>query len=233
MTLVMANSLFMNRSVPPPQYTHLLSVIVLRLLIVPFVGWGGMLSEILASFLFFYITLLIIQSYRLPRSLFIFFAAISSIGFVLDMILTLGWTPRMVTPILIVQVIYSLSFGSAAWLILQRLLQASRVTIDTVKGGICVYLLLGYTWSLLYGIVYTFDPNAFSSALITQEGSYLNMLYFSFITLTTLGFGDIVPVNEVAAVLTILEALVGQIYPAVFMALLVSTYLTHRHLPET
>ena len=223
----------MNRSVPPPQYTHLLSVIVLRLLIVPFVGWGGMLSEILASFLFFYITLLIIQSYRLPRSLFIFFAAISSIGFVLDMILTLGWTPRMVTPILIVQVIYSLSFGSAAWLILQRLLQASRVTIDTVKGGICVYLLLGYTWSLLYGIVYTFDPNAFSSALITQEGSYLNMLYFSFITLTTLGFGDIVPVNEVAAVLTILEALVGQIYPAVFMALLVSTYLTHRHLPET
>ena len=223
----------MNRSVPPPQYTHLLSVIVLRLLIVPFVGWGGMLSEILASFLFFYITLLIIQSYRLPRSLFMFFVAISSIGFVLDMILTLGWVPMTVTPTLLVQVIYSFFLGSAAWLILHRLLQTSRVTMDTVKGGICVYLLLGYTWSLLYGIVYTFDPNAFSSALITQEGSYLNMLYFSFITLTTLGFGDIVPVNEVAAVLTILEALVGQIYPAVFMALLVSTYLTHRHLPET
>ncbi|MEL6764719.1 MAG: hypothetical protein AAFO87_13910, partial [Cyanobacteria bacterium J06607_6] len=68
----------MNRSVPPPQYTHLLSVIVLRLLIVPFVGWGGILSEILASFLFFYMTLLIIQSYRLPRSLFVLFVAISS-----------------------------------------------------------------------------------------------------------------------------------------------------------
>ncbi|MGD1927308.1 MAG: potassium channel family protein [Leptolyngbyaceae cyanobacterium] len=223
----------MNRSVSPPQYTHLLSVIVLRLLIVPFVGWGGMLSEILASFLFFYMTILIIQSYRLPRSLFMLFVAISSIGFVLDMILTLGWVPMTITPTLIVQVIYSLSFGSAAWLILQRLLQTSRVTMDTVKGGICVYLLLGYTWSLLYGIVYTLDPNAFSSALVTEEGSYLNMLYFSFITLTTLGFGDIVPVNEVASVLTILEALVGQIYPAVFMALLVSTYLAHRHLSET
>ena len=94
-------------------------------------------------------------------------------------------------------------------------------------------LFRSYTWSLLYGIVYTLDPNAFSSALVTEEGSYLNMLYFSFITLTTLGFGDIVPVNEVASVLTILEALVGQIYPAVFMALLVSTYLAHRHLSET
>ncbi|NEQ43811.1 MAG: hypothetical protein F6K00_09740 [Leptolyngbya sp. SIOISBB] len=136
----MANSLFMNRSVSPPQYTHLLSVIVLRLLIVPFVGWGGILSEILASFLLFYMTLLIIQSYRLPRSLFMLFVAISSIGFVLDMILTLGWVPMTVTPTLIVQVIYSFFLGSAAWLILQRLLQTSRVTMDTVKGGhLCLF----------------------------------------------------------------------------------------------
>lgn len=203
----------------------------MRLLIVPFVGLGGAIGEIVASFLFFYMIFLVIRSYRLRRSPFILVVTIVSIGFGLDLLLTLGWIPRAAIPSLIVQIIYSSFLGSAAWWILQRLLQTSRVTVDTVKGGICVYLLLGYMWALLYGIVYTLDPDAFSSALVT-EGSYLNMLYFSFITLTTLGFGDIVPLNEVASVLTILEALVGQIYPAVFMALLVSAYLAHRHLPD-
>lgn len=219
-----------NRVVPRPQYTHLLSIIVLRLLIVPFVGLGGIIGEILASFLFFHMTFLIIQSYQQRRALFILFMAIASVGLALDLLLTLGWVSRTATPILIVQVIYSFFFGSAAGLILRRILQTSRVTMDTVKGGICVYMLLGYTWALLYGMVYTLDPNAFSSALVT-ETSYLNTLYFSFITLTTLGFGDIVPVNEVASVLTILEALAGQMYPTIFIALLVNGYFAHRQLP--
>ncbi|MEO0490632.1 MAG: potassium channel family protein, partial [Cyanobacteria bacterium J06659_2] len=75
------------------------------------------------------------------------------------------------------------------------------------------------------------EKESFSSELLT-ETSYLNVLYFSFVTLTTLGFGDIVPVTEIASVLTVLEALVGQIYPAIFIALLVSGYLAHQHLPE-
>ncbi|MEL6321430.1 MAG: potassium channel family protein, partial [Cyanobacteria bacterium J06626_14] len=73
--------------------------------------------------------------------------------------------------------------------------------------------------------------NAFSHTLLT-ESSYLNTLYFSFITLTTLGFGDIVPVNDIASVLVVLEALVGQIYPTVFIGILVSGYLAHRHLHD-
>lgn len=224
------NSLLSNHRASPPRYTHLLSVIVLRLVVIPF--GKGSLGEVVTSFLVFHITFLIIQSYQLRRSRFVLFMAIASIGFALDIILTLGWVSATLIPTLLVQIIYSFFFGSATLMILQRILNASRATTETVKGGICVYMLLGYVWALLYSIVYTLDPNAFSSALIT-EGSHLNVLYFSFITLTTLGFGDIVPVNEVASVLTILEALVGQIYPAVFMALLVSTYLAHRQLPNS
>lgn len=222
-------SSFIKRPVSPPQYKQLLIIIVLRFLIIPFVHGG--IGDIVASLLFFHITFLIIQSYQLKRSYFIIFVAIATTGFLVDMMLTLGWIASTIAPALAVQIIYGIFFGSAAILILQRILQASRVTMDIVRGGVCVYLLLGYFWAILYSIVYTLDANAFSSTLIT-ETSYLNVLYFSFVTLTTLGFGDIVPVTEIASVLTVLEALVGQIYPAVFMALLVSGYLAHRQLPE-
>ena len=218
----------LNRTVNPPRYKKLLTIIVLRLLITPFMG--GSFGEIVASFLFFLITLLIVQSFQLRRALFLVFVALATLAFLLNIILILGWVPNNTAPLLTFQSIYSLFFGSAALLILQNILRIPKVTMDTVQGGICVYLLLGYFWALLYGIVYTLDPNAFSSALVT-ETSYLNMFYFSFITLTTLGFGDIVPANEIASVLTILEALVGQMYPTIFIALLVNGYFAHRQLP--
>ena len=221
------SSLIPKRTVTSPRYNQLLIVILLRLLLIPFVE--GSPGQILASFLLFHITFLTIQSYQLRRSLFVFFVAIASIGFLLDILLTLGWAPGNLTPILAVQGIYGLFFGSAALLILRSILQTSRVTADTVRGGICVYLLLGYFWALLYSIVYTLDPNAFSGVLVTAT-SHLRALYFSFVTLTTLGFGDVVPVNKIASVLTILEALVGQMYPTVFIALLINGYFAHRQI---
>lgn len=222
-------SLASRQTARQPHYSKLLTAIVLRLLVIPFLG--GSFGEVVASFLLFSITVLIIESYRLKRSLFIVFAAIATFGFFLDIVLILGWVPRTVPLILAVQVIYFLFLGSAALLILQRILQTPRITMDIVRGGICVYLLLGYFWAILYGLINTFDANAFSHTLLT-ESSYLNTLYFSFITLTTLGFGDIVPVNDIASVLVVLEALVGQIYPTVFIGILVSGYLAHRHLHD-
>lgn len=223
-------SLTSKQTLPQPHYQHLLTVMVLRLLIIPFLKGG--IGEIVASLLFFYITFLIVQSYRLKRSLFVIFVAIAAVGFFLDIILTLGWVATSVTPMILTFLsIYIVFFGSAALLILQNIVKTPRVTMDMVRGGICVYLLLGYFWALLYAMVYTLDANAFSSALLTDD-SYLNLLYFSFVTLTTLGFGDIVPVNEVASVFTILEALVGQMYPTVFIALLVGGYLANRQIPD-
>ncbi|MEM6256541.1 MAG: ion channel [Cyanobacteria bacterium P01_D01_bin.156] len=219
-----------SKVVSPPQYNQLLVVTVLRLLVIPFAdgGWG----ELLASFLLFHISFLIIRSYRLSRWLFVLMVAIASIGFLIDVLLTLGWLLTSPIFLLTVQAIYGFFFGSAVLLILRNILQASRVTNDTVKGGVCVYLLLGYFWALLYSIIYTLDVNAFSSALAT-ETSRLRVLYFSFVTLTTLGFGDITPVSEAASVLTVLEALIGQVYPTVFMAFLVSSYLAHREFQDT
>lgn len=102
-------SSFINRPISPPKYNQLLIIIVLRFLIIPFVHGG--LGDIVASFLFFHITFLIVQSYQLKRSLFILFVAIATVGFLLDIMLTLGWISRAIAPALTVQIIYALFFG--------------------------------------------------------------------------------------------------------------------------
>lgn len=201
---------------------------VLRLLASPLLHGGP--GDIVASFFFFYIIFLIVQSYRLKRSLFNVFVAIAALGFLLDIVLTLGWvsTSAVDLTLITIELIYALFFGSASLLILRGIARTRQVTMDTVRGGICVYLLLGYFWAVLYGIVETLDPNAFSSPLLV-DNSATKMIYYSFVTLTTLGFGDVVPVSRMASTLTILEALVGQLYPTIFIAILVGSYLSSQN----
>lgn len=215
-------------TIQPPHYTQLLTVMLLRLFASPLLHGGP--GDVVASFFFFYIVFLIVQSYRLKRSLFIFFVAIAALGFFLDVVLTLGWISiSAITPtVLTIELIYGLFFGSATLLILRAILRTSQVTMDIVRGGICVYLLLGYFWAVLYSIVETIDPQAFSSPLLINN-SATKMIYYSFVTLTTLGFGDVVPISPMASTLTILEALVGQLYPTIFIALLVGGYLSNQN----
>ncbi|NEO84883.1 MAG: two pore domain potassium channel family protein [Spirulina sp. SIO3F2] len=214
-------------STQPPHYTQLLVVMVARLLASPLLLGGP--GDIVASFFFFSIIFLIVQSYRLKRSLFILFVAIAALTFALDTALTMTWISiDAITPTLLtISLIYALFFGSATLLILRGIVRTSRVTMDTVRGGICVYLLLGYFWAVLYIIVETLDPQAFSSPLLVDNTS-TQMIYYSFVTLTTLGFGDIVPVSPMASTLTILEALLGQLYPTIFMGVLVGVYVASR-----
>ncbi|HAC66199.1 MAG TPA: two pore domain potassium channel family protein [Cyanothece sp. UBA12306] len=102
-----------------------------------------------------------------------------------------------------------------------RITHEERVNADVIRGGICLYFLLGIFWFFLYQIVDFFDPVAFSM----PEGTIrANLFYFSFTTLTTVGYGDISPINIFAMTLANAEALVGQIYPAIVIAKLVSLY---------
>ncbi|MGB0561821.1 MAG: ion channel [Spirulinaceae cyanobacterium] len=181
---------------------------VARLLASPLLLGGP--GEIVASFFFFSIIFLIVQSYRLKRSLFALFVAIAALAFFLDVALALGWISisAITSILLVIGLIYAVFFGSAILLILRDLIGTQRVTMDTVRGGICVYLLIGYFWAVLYSIVETLDPQAFSSPMLTDNAAS-KMIYSSFVTLTTLGFGDVVPVSQMASTLTILEALIG------------------------
>jgi nicotinamide riboside transporter PnuC len=89
-----------------------------------------------------------------------------------------------------------------------------------------VYLLLGLVWTLGYVLVFAFEPSAFPAIDPTDDaaGIYASLQYFSFVTLTTLGYGDITPVGLVARQLAMAEAIVGQLFIAVAIAWLVGMY---------
>jgi hypothetical protein len=108
------------------------------------------------------------------------------------------------------------------YLILWEITIAEQVTADIIKGGICVYFLFGFFWVAMYEIVYSFDPNSFTAA--STVVSQADLAHFSFTTLTTVGYGDIAPASEIARVLANLEGMVGVMYPAIFIARLVSLY---------
>jgi voltage-gated potassium channel Kch len=109
--------------------------------------------------------------------------------------------------------------------VLRRVLRHRTVTLQTIAGAVCVYVLLGLVFAFLYLAIGAFKPDAFAeqgSAGGAKGGA--DYLYFSFITLTTVGFGDIVPIGRVARALASFEALLGQIFLVTTVARLVALF---------
>jgi hypothetical protein len=108
------------------------------------------------------------------------------------------------------------------------------VTADRVRGAVAAYLLFGLTWSILYGVLDQVLPHAFNLPPGSNGTDRQEVLtYFSFVTLTTLGYGDITPAHDISRLFTIMEALTGQLYPATLLARLVSLEISHRNTPRT
>lgn len=121
--------------------------------------------------------------------------------------------------------------------ILQAILRSQNVSSEMLTGAICVYLLLVLIWSSAYGIVESLQPGSFiyayaqeagTEAMLTDQHPSTSAIYFSMVTLTTLGYGDIVPATPASRMLASLQALVGQIYIAFVVARLVGLYIVHR-----
>ncbi|WP_223342436.1 MULTISPECIES: potassium channel family protein [unclassified Synechocystis] len=127
-------------------------------------------------------------------------------------------------------IVYAVFFGAAVITISQQLNKAQKVDQNVLLGAISVYLLLGVFWFLLYRISYIISPTNFSELQSDGVNNFI-LLYFSFTTLTTLGYGDITPTDSVAMGLSNMEAIVGQMYSVIFVARLVSLYTTdlNRH----
>jgi hypothetical protein len=99
------------------------------------------------------------------------------------------------------------------------------VTRHRIQGGIAAYLLLGVMWAAAYALVETVHPGSFSGAVGTA-GGHRAWMYFSFVTLCTVGYGDILPVHPAARSLAMLEAVTGPLYIAILLARLVSLAVT-------
>ena len=108
-------------------------------------------------------------------------------------------------------------------LMLERIFRAKSVSLDTIGLALCTYIMLGYLWTLFYMPVAYLDPDAFSVP-IPPEARSITLRYFSYVTLTTLGYGDISPVSPIARMLAILEAITGTLFLAVLISRLVGSY---------
>jgi hypothetical protein len=108
---------------------------------------------------------------------------------------------------------------------LRYILRAPQVTFIVLCAAVSTYLMMGLLWAMAYVLVATLQPDSFafgahSGASGTMTG--FNAFYFSFVTLSTVGYGDIVPVSKAARMLAAMEATTGTLYVAILIARLVS-----------
>jgi len=113
--------------------------------------------------------------------------------------------------------------------IARQILFTGHVNSNKVIGSVALFLLLGLMWAIAYLILLEFSPTSFTGMEAISWGqNFSNAAYFSFVTLTTLGYGDISPLTPLAQVVVYLEAITGVFYMAIVVASLVSSNIDHQ-----
>ena len=111
------------------------------------------------------------------------------------------------------------------WSARRQVVLGVEISANRLFGAVCIYLMIGVLWALMYGLLQTLDGQAFVGELHSESGAWgPTWIYYSFVTLTTLGYGDILPVSATARALAYTEAVVGVFYMAMLVAALVGSY---------
>ena len=120
-------------------------------------------------------------------------------------------------------IFFMVSFSTAA----KQVLFIGDIDSNKIIGSLSLYLLLGLIWTMIYLLLLAMDPSAFSGveAANWQQG-FSRIAYYSFVTLTTLGYGDILPTNHIAEFFVYMEAIIGVFYMAIIVSSLISLRLS-------
>ena len=167
----------------------------------------------------------IIYTIRLKRT-----QAIIAFVLVLPLIIA-TWSTYFIeikTISLLTRIFGVLFFAYAAINILRIIVKSEKVTRETIFAAIVAYLLIALMWAFLYMILELASPGSFSFPDWGSRGETMQFEYLSFVTITTLGYGDITPVTDKASALVIIEAVIGQIYLVVLVAWLVGMHVSRR-----
>jgi voltage-gated potassium channel len=210
----------------PEQFTILLIALLCFLLVPPFFidyESTGLLASIFLSLV------LISVLYVFPKQREFKIALVLAVPTLVGRWLVISHhDPRLMIVVLLCWIAF-LALSDAV--ILRQVLGATRVTNDTISGAICGYLLLGIIFAFLYGVVGLLYRGSFLVAghvarppvdELFYQHQMNNLIYFSFVTQTTLGYGDILAISAPARVITLCEAITGQFYVAILIARLVS-----------
>jgi hypothetical protein len=120
------------------------------------------------------------------------------------------------------------SIGLLIVLVIRQIFREGPITMRRIQGAVAVYLMIGLTWALVFDLVELVHPGSFSIESPTPGSELGELSYFSFTTMTSLGTGDIVPASPLSRSLVVMEALMGQLFPAILLARLVAMELSYR-----
>ncbi|MGZ8764821.1 MAG: potassium channel family protein [Acidimicrobiia bacterium] len=157
------------------------------------------------------------------------FIQIALVVAVLGLIASVATTGTTINADGAVAVLDLLLVGAAPVAIASSIIKRRVIDIHTVLGAICIYVLLGMLWAFLYTAISEMTSDPFFAQQATA--STADFLYFSFVTLTTVGYGDLTATGGFGRAVAVLEALLGQIYLVTVVALLVSNLSRRRNRP--
>jgi Ion channel len=200
------------------RYLYLLVALVVMLVAYPYARSGGILGT--AAVLVPIASVVALATHRRHLAVPVALGIVTLAGIVQEA------AGVAVLPLLAVEVGGLLLFAYTTIFVLWRVLRSDRVTGDILCGAIAVYLMIGLTWALGFGLVEYLQPGSYRVATAGGRPASSNeLLYFSYVTLVTLGYGDIVPVTDGARSLSVLEGLCGTIYLTILVARLIGLHL--------
>ena len=192
-------------------------------LIMPTNWFENYISPILLLLNLFAGIILVSHKKRLMR--FLFSLAAINIIILFDSVLGITWVSE-------VQVVtlfsYFIFYGLVTFEIIEQVARAQKIEKNVIMGLISGYLALGLLSFFLFYVIEYFEPNSYSNIVFegsSNENATEKLLYFSYVTLLTIGYGEIVPISELAQKAAILVALIGQFYIVILTAIVVGKYI--------
>lgn len=145
-----------------------------------------------------------------------------------------SWVTKSIDQTLIIYIHYFFAISFLAYTclhIFRYLFETEDISADMLYAAVCLYLIVGMIWGMIYVLIEMYQPGSFQLAtdLNNTREVFSELLYFSYVTLSTLGYGDIAPLSRIARSWATFEAIIGQFYLAFVVARLVALHVTKAH----
>lgn len=200
----------------------LLAVLALSLYVALPIAGGptfGVIGEVVMTLVLLSGLFVVASQHARLRPAIVFVAGTIALGWLAE----LGHHPIATRGALAFNFVY---LSAMVVVVLERVLRAGRVTVHRINGAIAAYILIAVLFANVFALIEQVRPGSFHGLAVT--GGWGSFIYFSQVTMFTVGYGDITPVAAFARSLAMLEGLIGQLFPAILLARLVALEIEDR-----